>query len=161
MTVIGKIPIFTNSRYADIIIKNFRFYREKQSLKIFYYVIMDNHIHLIVSHPENIRQIMQNLKSYTARELINTLKSDNREWIMYLLQYFKSKYKSGSKYQFWEEGSHPQIIESMKILRQKVEYIHNNPVKRGLVKKPEDWRYSSASNIAGIGNVFDIDVLEM
>ena len=56
---------------------------------------------------------------------------------------FKRTHKSGSTYQVWEEGSHPQFIESEAVMRQKMEYIHYNPVARGYVDRPEHWRYSS------------------
>jgi REP element-mobilizing transposase RayT len=49
-----------------------------------------------------------------------------------------------SKYQVWQDGSHPEAIYSDDFARQKIEYIHNNPVKAGLVSKAEDWSYSSA-----------------
>lgn len=160
LSVVGKIPIFTNLKYSDIIIENFNYYRKTQGLKIFYYVIMDNHIHLIASHPDNISQVLKNFKSYTAKAIIDALKTDESEWILFLLKHFKKKHKQYSTYQLWEEGSHPQIIESIKVLRQKIDYIHNNPVKRGLVRKPEDWVYSSVGNIEELESVFKIDELE-
>jgi hypothetical protein len=58
----------------------------------------------------------------------------------------------------WEEGNHPQIIETEAVLRQKVEYIHNNPVKRGYVDLPEHWRYSSARNYLGQEGLIDVAV---
>jgi putative transposase len=48
----------------------------------------------------------------------------------------------------WQEGSHPKVIETEEVLRQKLEYIHQNPVKRGYVSDPTHWRYSSARNYA-------------
>ena len=160
LTVVGKIPIFTNPKYFDIIIENFNYYRKTQGLKIYHYVIMDNHIHLIVSHPDNISQVLRKFKSYTAKMIIDAIKKDEREWILFLLKYFKKEYKQYSTYQLWEEGSHPQIIESVKVLQQKIEYIHNNPVKRGLVRRPEDWVYSSAGNVEELESVFKVDELE-
>ena len=69
---------------------------------------------------------------------------------------FKKHHKSNRDYQPWEEGSHPQLIESEDVLRQKLEYIHNNPVKRGYVDRPEDWRYSSARIYAGRPGLLDV-----
>jgi len=54
----------------------------------------------------------------------------------------KLNHKTDSKYQFWQEGTHPKQILSEEIMRQKLDYIHNNPVKRGYVDLPEHWRYS-------------------
>jgi len=65
------------------------------------------------------------------------------------LAFHKLKHKTDSKYQFWQEGTHPKQILSEEIMRQKLDYIHNNPVKRGYVDLPEHWRYSSARDYAG------------
>ena len=144
LTVLLKIPIFTNSTYMNIIIENLKFYRKNQELKIFSYVIMDNHVHLILSHPENLTKVLQNFKSYSAKKLISSLKNDSRDWILSLMNNFKSKYKKGSIYQFWQEGNHPKKIVNIEMFNQKVEYIHHNPVRRGLVANAQDWIYSSA-----------------
>ncbi|MGR3319469.1 MAG: hypothetical protein ACUZ8O_13455 [Candidatus Anammoxibacter sp.] len=72
----------------------------------------------------------------------------------------KKKYKSGSRHQFWQEGSHPQLIEDVVVLKQKVEYMHMNPVKRGLVRLPEHWFYSSAANESKMEYAFVVDEIE-
>ena len=64
----------------------------------------------------------------------------------------KQPFKDDRTYQFWQKGSHPQLILSIDMMIQKVEYIHNNPVKRRYVFDPIHWRYSSAGNYHdGIG----------
>ena len=161
LTVIEKIPVFTNSRYMDVLIENLEFYRKNEGLKIFYYVIMDNHTHMIISHEKNVGGILKNYKSYTAKKILECLKNDERRWILYLMEYYKKQYKTESKYQFWQEGSYPKLIQSCDMLRQKVDYIHFNPVKRGLVLEPEDWLYSSARNFSNRENVFELDEIEL
>ncbi|MGO9463715.1 MAG: hypothetical protein ACLQIB_24200 [Isosphaeraceae bacterium] len=59
-------------------------------------------------------------------------------------------HKTDRPFQLWQEGSQPEMIEADVMLRQKLECIHNNPVKRGYVSDPTHWRYSSARNYAGI-----------
>ncbi|WP_240502548.1 hypothetical protein [Methylocaldum sp. 14B] len=56
---------------------------------------------------------------------------------MELLALFKRHHKTESTYQIWEEGNHPQLIESEAVMRQKMDYIHQNPVKRGYVDQAE------------------------
>lgn len=56
----------------------------------------------------------------------------------------------------WQEGSHPEVIQGMSMMRQKVTYIHNNPVKRGYVDEPCHWRYSSARNYAGLDGLLHV-----
>ena len=77
------------------------------------------------------------------------------------MSYFKKRYKINSDFQVWQEGFHPQLIQSEEMLLQKIVYIHQNPIKRGLVDRPEEWRYSSARNfICGDSSVIEIDALE-
>lgn len=155
-----KIPIFTNKSYFDLIISNFEFCRSNNNLRVFYYVIMDNHIHLICHSEKDLSELIRCMKSYMAKEIIKLLKVDSRTWILDLLKLYKKDYKFESEYQMWEEGSHPEQILSYEMLNQKAEYIHYNPVKRGIVYQPEDWYYSSSRNIHNLSNPFRIDELD-
>jgi REP-associated tyrosine transposase len=158
-TVQKWIPVFTCEKYFNILIESFRYSQREKNLKVYSYVILDNHFHSIVSS-ENIKQTLASLKSFTARTIIDQLKIDKKDWLLNQLHYYKVKYKTNSEYQFWQEGFHPQIIYSEKVFRQKTEYIHNNPVRRGLVTEPQYWRFSSAAScILGLQGDLEIDML--
>ena len=73
------------------------------------------------------------------------------------MAFFKRSHKTESRYQVWEEGSYPQLIGSEMMMRQKLDYIHQNPVKRGYVDQPEHWRYSSARNYAGQEGLIEVE----
>ncbi len=66
------------------------------------------------------------------------------------LEYHKVRHRTDRRYQLRQEGVQPKLIETEAMLRQKLEYIHNNPVRRGYVSDPTHWRYSSARNYATI-----------
>ncbi len=161
MNVFLKIPVFTNSLYMDVIIDNFQYYRKNQDLKIFSYVIMDNHVHLIASHNGDLSRTIQSFKSFTAKKIIGLLHKDKRKWILKLLSEFKPEHKTSSQHQFWEEGNHPKQLQNIEMFNQKTEYIHYNPVRRGLVENEVDWIYSSARNYFDYEGkvVFEIDEL--
>ncbi len=78
--------------------------------------------------------------------MIDYLQQCQSSRVLEILALFKRAHKTQSTYQVWEEGHHPQLIESEDVMRQKLDYIHQNPVKRGYVDLPEHWRYSSARN---------------
>jgi putative transposase len=82
--------------------------------------------------------------------LIDCLRECRAERVLKQLAYFRKDHKRDRDYQLWEEGSHPEILVSEEVLRQKLDYIHRNPVKRGYVDNPVHWRYSSARNYAGL-----------
>ena len=158
-TIVEWIPIFTRKPYFKIVIESLKFCRSNKGLKIIAYVIMDNHVHLVISGA-NLSNIFRDFKRHTAKELIKTLKENGKEWVLSQLKFHKIAYKKASDYQVWQEGFHPKIVYSEDILMQKVEYIHHNPVRAGFVEKAEDWLYSSARNYLGLNHIMDIDVIE-
>ena len=141
-TIVEWLPVFTSAACCDIVVRSLEHCRQHKALKIYAWVILDNHIHAILSASE-LSAVLRDLKSYTAMQLIEQLASERREWLLNQLRHYRVAYKP-NEYQIWQEGSHPQAIMTDEMMRQKVEYIHNNPVKRGLVASPEHWRYSSA-----------------
>jgi hypothetical protein len=73
------------------------------------------------------------------------------------LHFAKRAHKTDREYQLWQEGSHPELVWSEEMMRQKLEYIHRNPVERGYVARPEHWRYSSAASYAGEPGLLEVD----
>jgi REP element-mobilizing transposase RayT len=142
-TIVEWLPVFNTEGCCDIIIRSLDYCRERKGLKIYAWVIMDNHFHAMLSGPDLSRTITD-LKKFTAREILEQLKVEGREWLLNQLAYYRAAHKRASVHQIWQEGVHPQSIASDAIMLQKLEYLHSNPVKRGLVASPEHWRYSSA-----------------
>lgn len=95
-------------------------------------------------------------KSHTAKQLIHYLSEHHVSRILEQLAFYKKAHKNDRAYQFWQEGYHPEWIQNDAMMRQKVNYIHENPVKRGYVDLPEHWRYSSARNYAGQTGVIEV-----
>ena len=76
---------------------------------------------------------MADLKRHTARRLLELFEAGKAEWLMNQLRYYRASHKIESEHQVWQEGYHPQSIPTDEIMLQKLGYLHNNPVKRGLV----------------------------
>lgn len=158
-TIVNWIPVFISSEACALLLESLRFCRENKGLRLYAYVVMDNHIHLIAEAPE-IGRCIQSLKRHTARALISWAETTKKDWLLHQFAYGKQAFKDRSRYQVWQEGSHPQLIQDDRMLRQKIAYIHHNPVRRGLVDMPEHWRYSSARNYEGRDHsVLEIDLL--
>jgi REP element-mobilizing transposase RayT len=158
-TVVQWIPLFTRKPYFDILIDSLRFCRQHKGLKIYAYVILDNHMHLVVAG-DKLTDIIRDFKSYTAKLLIARLGQDQKTWVLNQLQYYKQANKTRSDYQVWQEGFHPQQIVSEEMLHQKIDYLHHNPVRIGVVAQPEDWVYSSARDYAGGKGLIELDALD-
>jgi len=150
-TIVEWIPIFTNEDIFQIISDSLNYCIKEKELKIYSYVIMPNHLHLIAS-AKDFSESMKSFKRHTAKEIIQYLKKSDCEWVLNQLHFFKKKNKLESEYQVWQEGFHPQLISSYKMLNQKMQYIHRNPVRKGFVNEMECWKYSSANNKDFDGN---------
>jgi len=142
-TIIEWLPVFTTSARCDILVDALLYCREHKALRIHAWVILDNHFHAILAAPD-LTRVLADFKRYTAKALLAQLKTDQCDWLLNQLSYFRLKHKVESEHQIWQEGSHPQAILSDEMMQQKLEYLHNNPVKRGLVASQEHWRHSSA-----------------
>ncbi|MDP2904211.1 MAG: transposase, partial [Methylovulum sp.] len=94
------------------------------------------------------------LSLFFINSLINKVKTS----LLDRLRFAKRAHKTDRDYQFWQEGVHAELVFSETIMREKLEYIHNNPVKRGYVNLPEHWRYSSAGHYVGLTGVLEVDV---
>ena len=105
-------------------------------------MILENHFHAILAAPD-LSAVLRDLKSFTAQQILEELGKAGRQWLLNQLRYYRGPHKL-NQFQVWQEGSHPQAIKTDAMMLQKLEYLHNNPVKRGLVASPEHWRYSSA-----------------
>ena len=100
---------------------------------------------------------MDSFKSFTARQIIDQLKARHVERFLTRFRFAKRAHKVDREYQFWQEGVHAELVFSEAIMREKLDYIHANPVKRGYVNLAEHWRYSSASHYAGLASLIELD----
>ena len=154
-TVINWLPIFGRQPVAQIVLDSLEFLQAHNRLTIYAYVIMENHLHLVASSDRLSRNI-SNFRSYTARQIIDYFKDRNAQYILKQLNYYKLRHKTDRDYQLWQEGTHPEFIQDEAMMRQKIEYIHNNPVRRGYIDDPVHWRYSSARNYVGQVGLLDV-----
>ena len=144
-TAKGGLPLFAIPEVAQIVLNNLEFIQKHRGLTLYGYVIMENHFHAVVQG-ENLSEKLRLTKSYMARKIIDFLKNAGKLRHLEEISSRKLVHKTHSDFQVWEEGLHPKQITTADIMVQKLEYIHYNPVNRGYVDKPEDWRYSSARN---------------
>ncbi len=155
-TVLEWLPVFTRPETVQIVLDCWCYQRKYEDLRLYGYVVLENHLHFI-AQAENLNKCVSSFKSFTARKIIDHLQARRVERLLTHLRFFKSAHKVDREYQFWQEGFHAELVFSEAMMREKLDYIHFNPVKRGYVNLPEHWRYSSASNYAGLPGLIDTD----
>jgi REP element-mobilizing transposase RayT len=154
-TVVAWLPIFSQPKFAQIVFDSWAFLQSQRQIQILAYVVMENHLHWIAVGPDLGKRVGE-FKSFTATSIIKQMKLMNYETQLEQLKYYRLQHKTDQEHQLWQEGSHPKIIESDSVLWQKIDYIHNNPLKRGYVDDPAHWRYSSARNYQKLPSMIEI-----
>ena len=134
-----------------------------KGLEIYSWVIMSNHLHLLIkSNKGELSDTLRDFKSYTSKKILDEIKSCNesrRDWMLNIFKTAAFQHKRNSVYQFWTHENHSEYIFSNKFIEQKIEYIHDNPVRAGIVAKPEEYRYSSAVDYAGGKGLIDVEII--
>jgi REP element-mobilizing transposase RayT len=163
LQVVDWIDVFTRKEYKDILIDNLKYCQKHKGLVLFGYVIMSNHVHMLAqSTIGDLSGWLRDFKSYTGKLIIDAIhdeKESRKEWLLKLFQNAAAKSSVNKNFKFWTHENHAEHIYSTKFMRQKLEYIHDNPVKAGIVEKPEDYLYSSARNYAELPSLLDIEQL--
>jgi putative transposase len=129
--------IFDRHNRFQILADSLKYCQKNKGVKIYAYVFMINHLHLIASGNDMIG-FVRDFKRHTSKEMQNNI-------IATELGVLKLFDLGNGKYEFWSRTNMPKMIESEEYIMQKINYVHANPVRRQYVKKPEDWMWSSAS----------------
>jgi putative transposase len=146
-TIINWLPVFQAEKYFEVIIESLKYCRIHKGLFLLAYVIMPTHLHLVTSNEEytTLSDIMRDFRQFTSRSIRTLLEADGR---LAFLDFFRRAAEGRPQQEFkvWSDDFHPIALKSDQWIRQKVEYIHNNPVRKGFVELPEYWKYSSVRN---------------
>jgi putative transposase len=142
ITCLNWIPLLREDRFKDIIIESLSFLCRSNRVSVYAFVIMSNHMHLIWQiMGENERQAVQrDFLKFTGQQILKILRNEKSPLQNDLLVNAKDR-----KFQVWERNSLSIPLWSDRVMSQKLDYIHNNPVKAQLCRSPEDYKYSSAS----------------
>ena len=155
-TVTEWVDVFTRKDYKLVLVDSMNYCVKQKGLIVFGWVIMSNHMHVIWEAKEgyNLSDIIRDFKKFTAKQILKMIREDSesrRNWMLTIFQKEGKRLKRISKYKFWKDSNHAIYLgpNDMGMLEQKLNYIHDNPVKAMLVYNAEDYIFSSASDYAG------------
>ncbi len=134
--LLGDEPCF------NILLDNFRFYNRRYHAHLVGYVLMINHLHFIIYFDERnyLSQYLRDFKKYTSihlRKHFSSIQPDQVEGLRY-------EYRT-QHFKVWEDRFDDVVLYSRAVCETKLNYLHENPVRAGLVNEPTRYRYSSAS----------------
>ena len=166
-TVIDWVDIFTRPIYKHIVIESLAYCQEQKGLEIYAWVLMSNHLHMIIGTQETdikLSDILRDFKKFTNKKMMVAIESNQqesrKEWILDRCWFAGDNDKKIKKYRFWQEGNHVEQLYSYDFFKQKLDYIHMNPVRQEIVERPEEYLYSSARNYSGMDGLLDVIVVQ-
>ena len=164
-TILGWKKIFLEDKYCELVYKWFDYMKEKYDNKIYAYVVMSNHIHVIIylsKKSPKLSVLIQNAKRFMAYGIVDLLEKDNN---INILNYFKksAQVKKGAKHKVFEDRYDSKIIQTQDFFLEKLKYIHNNPCSKKwmLADCVEGYKYSSAANYLVGKGFYDVDIMEI
>jgi REP element-mobilizing transposase RayT len=154
--VVGWADVFSRKVYRDFILENLTYARNEKGLYLYGYVIMSNHIHLVIQQKDGkLSEWVRDFKKFTSKKLVNLIlenpQESRREWLQMIFEYHAKFNKRSGDLQFWTHDNHAIELYRPEMIESRMNYIHDNPVRSGIVEKPEDFLYSSARNPATAG----------
>ena len=160
---VGWTDVFTRIEYKDIFVESLRYCQQQKGLELFGWCLMTNHAHLLARAKEGYRlqDTMRDLKKFTSKQIIKAIsenpKESRKEWLLAMFGNAGRFNPNNRKFQFWRQDNHPIECFTAEVMQQKLDYIHNNPVKEGIVEFPEQYIYSSASNYADKNGLLNVE----
>ena len=142
-----RLPIFQTDKLKRVVCDAYEEVRRKHGILILAYVIMLDHVHLLVYSNKEMSEVLRLLNGVSARRVIQYLKENGFEDSLFKLR--GETRERNHKHSVWQH--HPDSLEIFgeDTFRQKAEYIHMNPVRAGLVASPLEYRFSSSRLWAG------------
>lgn len=144
LTVVAKdrLPVFRTNAIKGVTHEALNEARNSVGFLIFAYVIMPDHLHLVTSQPKNSADVLRRVKGITGRRVIDYLKQNDFKSSLGKLRH--GEWKRKHTHSLWQQEKNVFSVFSEAALMQKVNYIHLNPVRAGLVERVTDFRWSSA-----------------
>ncbi len=151
--------------YKQIVIDSLDFCQAKKGLTLFAYVIMSNHVHLIAAAKEgfDLSGILRDLKKHTSKEIIKAIEENpfesRKSWMLWIFRSAGKRNANNKHFQFWQKDNRPIQLSTNRMIDQRLRYVHDNPVKEGLVHEPEYYVFSSAFDYSGGRGPISIELI--
>ena len=158
--IVGWIDVFTRTEYCTIVLDSLKYCCTHKGLEIYAWCIMTNHVHLIIGTQDKpMEDVLRDHKRHTSEELVSAIQRNpsesRKDWMLALFREYASNNSNNTNHQVWQQHNKPIELYTPEIIFKYLDYLHNNPVKSGLVSEPEHWQYSSALDYSGKNGLLD------
>lgn len=162
-TIVNWIDLFTRPEYKNVITDSLNYCTDQKGLVLNGWVLMTNHLHFIgrCDPPFKMSDFLRDFKKFTSKrlaELIIELPESRREWLLDKFAFEARKTGRAENYKIWRDDNHAIDLSRIDAL-DKLAYIHNNPVRAGIVENPEDYLHCSAPNYGGKPGLLEVEII--
>ena len=164
LTIVYWVDLFTRTAYKQIIVDSLNYCVAQKGLVVYGWVLMSNHLHLIAhtEEPNTMSGFLRDFKKFTSKSLAEEVMSTNesrKTWMMDKFKYEAHRTQRAENYKVWQDGNHPILMDTPKMLEQRLNYLHENPVRQGIVESPEEYLYSSARDYSGRKGLVNLELI--
>ncbi|MEQ8576816.1 transposase [Fulvivirga sp.] len=163
MTVVHWIDVFSRRDYKDVIVESLNYCIAHKGLNLYAWVIMSNHIHIVgkVETELGMSGFLRDFKKFTSKkimELIQEIPESRRDWLLDKFSFEARRTGRAENYKLWKDDNHAIDMSTIDMMN-KIDYIHDNPLRAGLVHEPDQYVYSSATDYAGGKGMVNVTVV--
>ncbi|WP_215225127.1 REP-associated tyrosine transposase [Echinicola shivajiensis] len=164
LTVVDWLDVFIRKEYKLEVVDSLNYCVKNKGLELYAWCLMSNHLHLLarIKEPFKLSDFLRDFKKYVFRKVLESLEKESiesrRKWLLDRMRFRGTMVKRVDSYKFWEDDNRAIGIESAKFFEQKLNYIHNNPVKAMIVEEPEEYLFSSARDYSGRKGLVEVSV---
>ncbi|MEP2772221.1 MAG: transposase [Fulvivirga sp.] len=163
LSIVHWIDLFTRKEFKWIMVDAIKHCQENKVLIVYAWCLMPSHLHLIISTKGDVLPgILRDFKKFTSKEIIKTIPlihESRHDWLLNAFSKAGKDIKRIKGYKVWQDGNHPELLESNKFFDQKLDYIHFNPVEAEIVDEPENYWYSSARDCSGNKGLVNVEFI--
>jgi putative transposase len=166
LNVVDKIDVFVRPAYKQVIADALNHFIAIHEVVVYAWCLMSSHLHLMVKTKEGTgpAYFERDFKKYTTPEIAKTIEMEmdfRREWMMQRFEDFGKSLRRIEKLNLWQNCSSPLYIDcaQSQVLTDRIDHIHENPVRERIVELPEAYLFSSARDYAGIKGLVNVKVV--
>ena len=153
LTVVDWVDVFTRKDYKLILVDSLNFCIANKGMEVFAYVIMSNHLHLITRAKEGyvLSHVLRDFKKFTSKQIVAKILEigeSRRDWLLNKFAFEARRTGRAKNYKVWRDDNHAICMEKREWVDQRLNYIHQNPVRQMIVSNCEDYIFSSAVDYA-------------
>lgn len=161
---INWIDVFVREQYFSVLTDSLNYCCKEKGLELYAYCIMPSHVHLMFSdRSENPSKLLKEFKSHTSKQMQAQIaehpQESRKEWLLWMMKRAGAKNSNVKDMQFWQQHNKPIELWSNNVIKQKLDYIHYNPVHAGFVEEPHHWKHSSAKYYAGYSDDLPLTII--